>query len=93
MPGGSRPQACGRVNATPTWEHWRLAGVLRDEAFPHPLAAGTASLPGLQPSSGGSLIVGQMSERPLTSNDQSHRGPFAIMTALLFKRGFRPVFK
>jgi hypothetical protein len=33
-------------SAVPTWERWRLAGVFRDEAFPHPLAAGTAALPG-----------------------------------------------
>jgi len=39
-----------------SWERWRLAGVLRGEAFSHPLAAGTAALPGWQPSSDGSLI-------------------------------------
>jgi hypothetical protein len=44
-------------SAAPTWERWRLAGVFRCEAIPHPLAAKTAALPGLQPSSGGSLIV------------------------------------
>jgi hypothetical protein len=45
--------------AAPTWERWRLAGVFRGETFSHPLAAGTAALPGLQPSSGCSLIVCQ----------------------------------
>jgi hypothetical protein len=30
---------------------------VRGEAFPHPLAAGTAALPGGQPTSGGTLIV------------------------------------
>jgi len=33
-------------SATPTWERWCLAGVFRDEAFLHALAAGTAALPG-----------------------------------------------
>jgi hypothetical protein len=42
-----------------SWERWRLAGVFRCEAFPHPLAAGTPALPGLHPSKGGSLIVCQ----------------------------------
>jgi hypothetical protein len=42
-----------------SWERWRPAGVFRCEAFPHPLAAGTAALPGLHPSKGGSLIVCQ----------------------------------
>jgi hypothetical protein len=32
-----------------TWERWRLAGMFRGEAFPHPPAAGTAALPGPAP--------------------------------------------
>jgi len=30
------------------WDRWRLAGVFPDKAFSHPLAAGTAALPGRQ---------------------------------------------
>jgi hypothetical protein len=39
-----------------SWERWRLAGVFHGAAFLHLLAAGTAALPGWQPSKGGSLI-------------------------------------
>jgi len=44
-------------SAAPTWERWRLAGVIRGKAFPHPLAAGTAALPEWQPSSGGFWLL------------------------------------
>jgi hypothetical protein len=44
------------LSGAPTWERWRLAGVYRDEAVIHPLAAGTAALPGKQSSDGGFLF-------------------------------------
>jgi hypothetical protein len=56
MPAGKQPEIGSNA---PAWERWRLAGVFHGETFHHPLAAGTAALPGKQPSSGGSLIVYQ----------------------------------
>ena len=45
---GRHPEGSRRLDwPRPTRDRWRLVGVFRDKAFPHPLAAGKAALPGL----------------------------------------------